>query len=140
HQQMDAPVVGSNHLELLRADDHRLPATRHMPKVVGHQAADGVELIVAELGAEMGIELVDGRKGLDQAVAVLVLQDVAVLVEVMLVVDLADDLLDHVLHGHEPRQAAVLRSEEHTSELQSRENLVCRLLLEKKKYKTHNRN
>src|SRR5690606_42097185 len=30
------------------------------------------------------------------------------------------------------------RSEEHTSELQSRENLVCRLLLEKKK-KTKNR-
>src|SRR5690606_41493368 len=29
--------------------------------------------------------------------------------------------------------ALVLRSEEHTSELQSRENLVCRLLLEKKK-------
>src|SRR5207302_6410348 len=30
-------------------------------------------------------------------------------------------------------QAANARSEEHTSELQSRENLVCRLLLEKKK-------
>src|SRR5436309_11976783 len=29
------------------------------------------------------------------------------------------------------------RSEEHTSELQSRENLVCRLLLEKKKKKDH---
>src|SRR5690606_39489793 len=29
------------------------------------------------------------------------------------------------------------RSEEHTSELQSRENLVCRLLLEKKKKKRH---
>src|SRR5690606_39355899 len=28
-----------------------------------------------------------------------------------------------------------IRSEEHTSELQSRENLVCRLLLEKKKQK-----
>src|SRR5690606_41001493 len=27
----------------------------------------------------------------------------------------------------------IFRSEEHTSELQSRENLVCRLLLEKKK-------
>src|SRR5690606_41101377 len=27
-----------------------------------------------------------------------------------------------------------IRSEEHTSELQSRENIVCRLLLEKKKY------
>src|SRR5690606_40669119 len=29
------------------------------------------------------------------------------------------------------------RSEEHTSELQSRENLVCRLLLEKKNKKQH---
>src|SRR5258707_12056605 len=29
---------------------------------------------------------------------------------------------------------AVTRSEEHTSELQSRQYLVCRLLLEKKKY------
>src|SRR5690606_42097859 len=29
----------------------------------------------------------------------------------------------------------LVRSEEHTSELQSRENLVCRLLLEKKKIK-----
>src|SRR5690606_39909032 len=29
------------------------------------------------------------------------------------------------------------RSEEHTSELQSRENLVCRLLLEKKKKQAH---
>src|SRR5690606_39349426 len=31
------------------------------------------------------------------------------------------------------RMAHRIRSEEHTSELQSRENLVCRLLLEKKK-------
>src|SRR5690606_42159255 len=34
------------------------------------------------------------------------------------------------------RRTTPLRSEEHTSELQSRENLVCRLLLEKKKIKT----
>src|SRR5207302_10659134 len=34
-------------------------------------------------------------------------------------------------------KAARRRSEEHTSELQSRENLVCRLLLEKKKKKTN---
>src|SRR2546429_7105995 len=32
------------------------------------------------------------------------------------------------------------RSEEHTSELQSRLHLVCRLLLEKKKNKTHTTN
>src|SRR2546430_13293665 len=34
--------------------------------------------------------------------------------------------------------AAVDRSEEHTSELQSQSNLVCRLLLEKKKKHTNN--
>src|SRR2546429_6700045 len=33
--------------------------------------------------------------------------------------------------------ANVIRSEEHTSELQSRLHLVCRLLLEKKKTKTN---
>src|SRR3712207_7835512 len=32
-----------------------------------------------------------------------------------------------------------LRSEEHTSELQSRQYLVCRLLLEKKKHAGHSR-
>src|SRR2546430_4751977 len=32
-----------------------------------------------------------------------------------------------------PRHAVPVRSEEHTSELQSQSNLVCRLLLEKKK-------
>src|SRR5258706_7756057 len=46
---------------------------------------------------------------------------------------------DHV----DPAEAAldgiyVIRSEEHTSELQSLTNLVCRLLLEKKKTTTRN--
>src|SRR5256885_8570944 len=48
-------------------------------------------------------------------------------------------------HGRDPELAlhladgaAQLRSEEHTSELQSPCNLVCRLLLEKKKKKTIN--
>src|SRR3712207_9506532 len=46
------------------------------------------------------------------------------------------------LHGHEVAEPHVgelvvdhVRSEEHTSELQSRQYLVCRLLLEKKKNK-----
>src|SRR5690554_1335148 len=46
---------------------------------------------------------------------------------------------EHVIHNfadhlHEIKR----RSEEHTSELQSRPHLVCRLLLEKKKKKTNN--
>src|SRR5437870_8797820 len=64
------------------------------------------------------------------------------------------DALDHQAHRHRPgaEQGHLARggarSEEHTSELQSRGHLVCRLLLEKKKKKqnkkrtlsdTHNR-
>src|SRR5437660_3110863 len=39
---------------------------------------------------------------------------------------------------HEQPDRGEPRSEEHTSELQSRGHLVCRLLLEKKKIKEHN--
>src|SRR3712207_8918244 len=39
----------------------------------------------------------------------------------------------HAVHyAHDPLRRLELRSEEHTSELQSRQYLVCRLLLEKK--------
>src|SRR5688500_19459165 len=40
-----------------------------------------------------------------------------------------------VVHAHPPIATGFARSEEHTSELQSPCNLVCRLLLEKKKKK-----
>src|SRR5690349_22859439 len=46
--------------------------------------------------------------------------------------DLKDGTGDQIYHP----QKLVNRSEEHTSELQSRRDLVCRLLLEKKKAKT----
>src|SRR5690606_41943011 len=54
----------------------------------------------------------------------------------------ADRAVHLHLRGHRPLSPELadqlgarvdVRSEEHTSELQSRENLVCRLLLEKKK-------
>src|SRR5258706_8463115 len=40
--------------------------------------------------------------------------------------------------GHPESYITTIRSEEHTSELQSLTNLVCRLLLEKKKPQTQN--
>src|SRR5690349_23974685 len=39
--------------------------------------------------------------------------------------------------AHQARDGEPARSEEHTSELQSRRDLVCRLLLEKKKKNKH---
>src|SRR5688500_19827186 len=53
-------------------------------------------------------------------------------------------VVDSTLHKpggwRESRSGAILRSEEHTSELQSPCNLVCRLLLEKKKKTKHDYN
>src|SRR2546430_2985480 len=43
-----------------------------------------------------------------------------------------DCSLARPLHNYQRAQAQIYRSEEHTSELQSQSNLVCRLLLEKK--------
>src|SRR2546430_5849479 len=63
----------------------------------------------------------------------------------------SSDLVWHIDHrasvgslrrriGHPPREARSHgRSEEHTSELQSQSNLVCRLLLEKKKKQCKNK-
>src|SRR5690625_5778979 len=44
-----------------------------------------------------------------------------------------------IRHATNLGQGAALRSEEHTSELQSRGHLVCRLLLEKTKILHHSR-
>src|SRR5690606_40496018 len=44
--------------------------------------------------------------------------------------DIVNDEIRQIIVDRDPN---LIRSEEHTSELQSRENLVCRLLLEKKK-------
>src|SRR5260370_28919858 len=44
-----------------------------------------------------------------------------------------DAALEHLLHDELGEVGGIERSEEHTSELQSHLNLVCRLLLEKKK-------
>src|SRR5690606_39337053 len=49
------------------------------------------------------------------------------------VIDAAEEIVHCCAESHSQSLDECQRSEEHTSELQSRENLVCRLLLEKKK-------
>src|SRR3712207_7719138 len=47
----------------------------------------------------------------------------------------AADCAGRIAHSRSSSSSIACRSEEHTSELQSRQYLVCRLLLEKKKKK-----
>src|SRR5438270_10010832 len=59
----------------------------------------------------------------------------------MLVMQNGKTVFEHYANGGGPEMRCkifrVSRSEEHTSELQSQSNLVCRLLLEKKKNKIY---
>src|SRR3989475_5974251 len=47
------------------------------------------------------------------------------------------DIVNPIAMSFDDRGRIWIRSEEHTSELQSQSNLVCRLLLEKKKQDTY---
>src|SRR5438445_7253655 len=53
----------------------------------------------------------------------------------ILLMSLPEDQAGQLMTKLTPKQIEQVRSEEHTSELQSRQYLVCRLLLEKKKKK-----
>src|SRR5258707_10203087 len=69
------------------------------------------------------------RTGLDDAALLRLLADH----ESVHILEEQDGHTQLVAVHYEP--GGLLRSEEHTSELQSRQYLVCRLLLEKKKYR-----
>src|SRR5207249_2379597 len=68
---------------------------------------------------------------LDEAGEILLEQKVATTPEAM------EQIFEKIPRGLIAMETGTHRSEEHTSELQSRFDLVCRLLLEKKKKKTY---
>src|SRR3712207_8954388 len=81
--------------------------------------------------AQVPLQVVDGHGVLPQIWRGLLHVRLAV-VALQVAADRDDLLLGHLAVPH-GAVAVVVRSEEHTSELQSRQYLVCRLLLEKKK-------
>src|SRR5690606_41651463 len=85
---------------------------------------DALPICAVEVEAPGVIGALERRAGV--AVAVRTQQRAAMRAAVVENVDAV------VLAAHQDHRLGA-RSEEHTSELQSRENLVCRLLLEKKK-------
>src|SRR2546427_7829565 len=88
---------------------------------IGVAGGDGREHVLPFLRYYLGADRVDERVT-EHWHQVVVLEDPAL------------DLLGELLALGRGDRA---RSEEHTSELQSQSNLVCRLLLEKKKKKTN---
>src|SRR5690606_26928234 len=131
-EQSDLPVDQRFALALSQAGvfhtvDERLHVAAHAAVHGGHFGECGRELLLR-------FESLDGCGNRNASTrvdrdAVLVFAETARLVIVLEAE--ADRIEDRVAVG--ACRVWLERSEEHTSELQSRENLVCRLLLEKKK-------
>src|SRR5690606_35709051 len=128
----------------------RAPSRRARLRRSGHRSRDGAPCYgsrrLAERRADRALDLVgvDGKLRGEHVAAVARDDDVVLDADadapprLRLTGGIGGDVdarLDRQHHAglEQTPCVAELRSEEHTSELQSRENLVCRLLLEKKK-------
>jgi hypothetical protein len=108
-QAVDLALVCVDHLELEALDMRDFVARRHVPEGVHHDAADRVELLVAELHlVEIGVEVLDRRQRFDEEVIVADATNELVLLGIGFILDLTDDLLEHVLDRHQARNATVL--------------------------------
>ncbi len=78
-----------------------LATRRYAARQHEDETADRIDLLLVLLldqtPTDDGLELVQGRAGLDQPAAVALLRPEAFLGDVMLILDLADDLLDRDL-------------------------------------------
>src|SRR5690606_40092041 len=112
------------------------PAGRVLRTGLGRRLAErGLEAAVDHVGGAVAAR--DRAPPLQVDLGVRLVADLELAAADLAAVD--DEPLDRRLHvedldlGAAGADDPLVRSEEHTSELQSRENLVCRLLLEKKK-------
>src|SRR5690606_39448795 len=117
---------------------------RAVPRIVSSGLAphileyiDALTMAAITHTAELSLGIPDDVREASQAYLVVGLEnrdadrldgDVAVLGDLLTDLGASDA---YVLEGTSARKLIEARSEEHTSELQSRDNLVCRLLLEK---------
>src|SRR3569832_2064123 len=106
-QEEQAATVRNQYLESETVDGAGLAAARQPAEALHHHAADGIELLVAEVAVEIAVDLVVRRERLLRVDIIVVSLDVGVFLDVVLVDNLADDLLEHVLNGDEARDAAV---------------------------------
>ena len=93
--------------EIVLADVHTFITFRQPTELTQHNAADGVVFVLAEFSAEVLVELVHRRHRLHHEFIALARLDQVVVVKIVLVADLAHDLLQHILDRHQARHLAV---------------------------------
>ena len=111
-QFLDAPGICVQHLELDAARvAHQLAPRRDAAGEREHETPDRVDVLLLlgrdELKVEMPLERLDGHARIGDEAKTRVLADQRLVGDVMLVVDLADHLLDQILDGDEAVRAAI---------------------------------
>ena len=95
-------------LELELIETNRLIAGRQLPESIDHQAANRVELFIAERGTKEFIEFIDGRECLDHERVVINRANQLPFFDIGLVFDFTHNFLEHVLDSNQARNTAVL--------------------------------
>src|SRR5882672_12045670 len=98
-QQVQSPTVGAQHLQGEIIDVDLLAALGHPPEARHDEPADGVEFLIAEVGAECGVDVGDLGERLYAVLPSLFGHDIVLdVVEIVLVLDIANNLLDDVFY------------------------------------------
>src|SRR4029077_16787439 len=107
-QRIDAAPVGAQHAALAALEARGLARARQPPELLHEEAGDGVHaLLLGQVRAEVLVEFLDARGAAHRELPLGVAADVLIVLDVELIVDVAHDLLDHVLDGAQARDAPV---------------------------------
>src|SRR5699024_11109686 len=90
-QKMRTAPIGPDNAKHEVLEHHLFARTRDTPQLVSDQPANGVELLVAEMRAEVFVEMIDRHQRTHRIAAIGVLHDVARLALVVFILDIADD-------------------------------------------------
>src|SRR5438094_7350037 len=104
---IDAPAVGAVDDEFVAVLPHRVPDLRHAAESREDQSGHGLVVVARQLRLQHLLQILDAKQAADQILAAAKVED-GDLFLLVLVGDLADDLLDDVLEGDDPRRAAIL--------------------------------
>src|SRR5690606_6970369 len=102
---LNASSVSAEHSEAEAAEVEILAAARQPAELVHDRPADGVVLLVAQVRREVLVEVLDPRQAEHVIAPVALVLDRLGLLRVVLVVDIADDLLEDMLDRRKPRHA-----------------------------------
>ena len=104
---MHTPAVSTDDLETEAAYTDRFTTFGYVAEAMGNVAADGIEVLVIEVTGEILIELLHRQQRLDGKQILAQFQDAGIVVEIMLILDLANDLLQYILDGDQARNGAI---------------------------------